>query len=57
MIIIFEGRNMSKNKKEILLQVNTKIDEAKMFECVAIIIETRKARAGTYANREVTLMY
>jgi predicted nuclease of restriction endonuclease-like (RecB) superfamily len=33
------------------------IDEAALFERVASIIENRKARAGAYANREVTLMY
>jgi predicted nuclease of restriction endonuclease-like (RecB) superfamily len=33
------------------------IDEAALFERVADIIENRKARAGAYANREVTLMY
>jgi hypothetical protein len=33
------------------------IDEAALFECVAEIIESRKARVGIYANREVTLMY
>jgi len=33
------------------------IDENSLFDRVAEIIETRKARAGTYANCEVTLMY
>jgi predicted nuclease of restriction endonuclease-like (RecB) superfamily len=33
------------------------IDEGALFEQVSAIIETRKSRAGAYANREVTLMY
>ncbi len=33
------------------------LDENSLFACVAEIIETRKQRAGAYANREVTLMY
>jgi hypothetical protein len=33
------------------------IDEAALFEHVVAIIENRKSRAGTYVNREVTLMY
>lgn len=32
-------------------------DETAFFESVAAIIENRKARAGAYANREVTMMY
>jgi predicted nuclease of restriction endonuclease-like (RecB) superfamily len=33
------------------------IDEAALFERVAAIIENRRSRAGTYANREATLMF
>jgi len=33
------------------------VDETSLFARVAEIIETRKTRAGAYANREVTLMY
>lgn len=33
------------------------VDEAALLQCVAAIIENRKARAGAYANREITLMY
>ena len=38
--------------------VNTlQTDESSLFAHIAEIIETRKSRAGAYANREVTLMY
>jgi len=50
-------RNMSNEKKELTVQGETQIDESAIFERVANIIETRKTRAGAYANREVTLMY
>ena len=33
------------------------IDETALPERAVTIIEIRKARAGTYANREITLMY
>ena len=32
-------------------------NETTLFQQISKIIETRKNRAGTYANREVTLMY
>jgi predicted nuclease of restriction endonuclease-like (RecB) superfamily len=48
---------MSKPKKELAVQGEALIDESKIFERVANIIELRKSRAGQYANREVTLMY
>jgi predicted nuclease of restriction endonuclease-like (RecB) superfamily len=48
---------MTKIKNELALQGETQIDEAQLFERVASIIESRKSRAGAYANREVTLMY
>lgn len=33
------------------------VDEVALLQRVAAIIENRKARAGAYANREITLMY
>ena len=48
---------MSKDKKEIAKINNTPIDEKSMFAYVAQIIENRKASAGAYANREITIMY
>ena len=48
---------MSKKKQEITLPNKLQIDEHSLFARVAEIIETRKTRAGAYANREVTLMY
>ena len=47
-----------KEKKNVLIaQGESHIDENQIFERVSEIIETRKYRAGMYANREVTLMY
>lgn len=49
---------MSKKKKpQTALTNGSQIDEHSLFVRVAEIIETRKTRAGAYANREVTLMY
>ena len=48
---------MPKNKKEIAVPSEIKVDEGSMFVRVSEIIESRKARAGAYANREVTLMF
>jgi predicted nuclease of restriction endonuclease-like (RecB) superfamily len=54
---------MSKKKKTdnkalpVALSDKKAIDEVRLFEHVSKIIETRKSRAGAYANREVTLMY
>ena len=48
---------MSKKKPETALTNGSQIDEHSLFARVAEIIETRKTRAGAYANREVTLMY
>lgn len=36
---------------------NSQVDEQALFKRVSEIIENRKTRAGSYANREVTLMY
>lgn len=49
--------NMSKKKGGLVRRDKALIDEAALFEHVAQIIESRKSRAGAYANREVTLMY
>jgi len=46
-----------KKKQKTVLTNNTQIDEHALFERVSLIIENRKSRAGTYANREVTLMF
>ena len=51
------GMNMSKKKNELAVQSEKQIDEVEVFERVANIIETRKYRAGMYANREITLMH
>jgi len=48
---------MSKKITEHTELDEAKLDELQIFEHVANIIETRKSRAGAYANREVTLMY
>jgi predicted nuclease of restriction endonuclease-like (RecB) superfamily len=48
---------MPKKKQELSEIINHEIDESILFKNVSNIIETRKARAGSYANREVTLMY
>ena len=48
---------MSKSRKELIIQEEPQLSESQIFERVAAIIETRKSRAGAYANREVTLMY
>ena len=52
---------MSKKKSKTVLteevQNEVQVDENSLFARVAEIIETRKTRAGAYANREVTLMY
>jgi len=45
------------NKKEIATQSEPKTDDSQIFERVATIIETRKYRAGAFANSEITLMY
>jgi len=48
---------MSKKKQELAVRGEIRLDDSQIFERVAHIIETRKLSAGTYANREVTLMY
>jgi predicted nuclease of restriction endonuclease-like (RecB) superfamily len=50
-------RIMGEAKRELVAQSETQIDAIALFECVTAIIENRKARAGAYANREITLMY
>jgi hypothetical protein len=51
------SRRMAKKKNEIIEQSEAQIDEMQIFKHVANIIETRKYRAGAYANCEITLMY
>jgi len=48
---------MSKMKNELVVQGENQIEEVQIFKHVEKIIETRKSRAGAYANQEVTLMY
>ena len=50
---------MLKNKKEITKknQPTPEINETAIFQQISKIIETRRNRAGAYANREITLMY
>jgi len=48
---------MAKKKNELVVQENVNISEIQIFERVAEIIETRKYRAGAFANCEITLMY
>jgi predicted nuclease of restriction endonuclease-like (RecB) superfamily len=48
---------MNKKEKQLVTQDTTDINSSSLFERVSEIIENRKARAGAYANREVTLMY
>ena len=45
------------NINERIVKNDGTIDETALFERIAAIIESRKSRAGVYANREVTLMY
>jgi len=48
---------MGKKKNELMKNTEAQINELEIFERVADIIETRKYRAGTFANFEITLMY
>ena len=48
---------MAKKRNELAVQNGMQVDDLLIFEKVSSIIETRKARAGVYANSEVTLMY
>ena len=48
---------MSKKENELAVKNETQVDDLLLLEKVSSIIETRKARAGAYANSEVTLMY
>lgn len=50
------------NKKQVaalskVKAVTSQVDEQVLFKRVSEIIESRKSRAGSYVNREVTLMY
>ena len=46
-----------KEQQKSTLANEVQIDEISLFDRVTEIIETRKSRAGAYANREVTLLY
>ncbi|MCL2688619.1 MAG: PDDEXK nuclease domain-containing protein [Chitinispirillia bacterium] len=48
---------MTKKNQKSISPNNTQIDESAFFKRISSIIENRKSRAGTYANREVTLMF
>ncbi|MDR0322800.1 MAG: PDDEXK nuclease domain-containing protein [Treponema sp.] len=48
---------MGKQKPKIVSQKVKPFDENKLFEMVVAIIEKRKNRAATYANREINLMF
>jgi len=47
----------AKKQKDELVANSSQIDEKSLFLRVSEIIEKRKARAGSYVNQEVTLMY
>ena len=48
---------MSKSENKLIKQNGIQVDEELLFLRVSEIIEYRKARAGAYANYEVTLMF
>ena len=48
---------MSKKKNTLVQQKTDLVDETALFKRVSAIIEKRKHRAGSFVNREVTLMY
>ena len=48
---------MNRQKKKAVSIPDVQIDERSLFANVAEIIESRKIRAGSYVNREATLMY
>ena len=48
---------MSKSRKGLAVINESLVDESQIFERVANIIESRKLRAGLFANQELTLMY
>ena len=48
---------MAKEKNEIIKKSEALLDDSRIYDYVACIIETRKRNAGIYANLEVTLMY
>jgi predicted nuclease of restriction endonuclease-like (RecB) superfamily len=48
---------MAKKKNEIVKQNEVDITDLQIFERVAAIIESRKYRAGVFANSEITIMY
>jgi len=48
---------MKQNRGKIVATDNPVVDEESLFKHVTEIIEMRKQRAGSFANREITLMY
>jgi predicted nuclease of restriction endonuclease-like (RecB) superfamily len=48
---------MADTSKELAVSNAAAVDENTLFECVAAIIDNRKATAASHVNREVTLMY
>ena len=56
-LMVLRGIKMSKRNSELVMQVETKIDEAQLFKRVVEIIERRKSRASDYANQEATMMF
>jgi len=48
---------MNKKKHELATKNNRQVDEKALFEHVAAIVENRKQRAGSFVNREITMMY
>ena len=48
---------MANKRNEIIEKSETLLDDSRIYDYVAGIIETRKRNAGIYANLEITLMY
>jgi len=46
-----------KRQENAITPVHTQIDESQLLKRVSEISENRKARAGSYANQEITLMF
>ncbi|MCL1908869.1 MAG: PDDEXK nuclease domain-containing protein, partial [Holophagaceae bacterium] len=47
----------NKPKHKLASKTGMLLDENKLFESVATIIESSKSRAGAFANQEITMMY
>ena len=48
---------MAKKKNELAIQSEAQISNSQIFDRVSNIIESRKYRAGIFANSEITIMY